>query len=307
MAETAEDAGRKQPVEPYKPTFLCRELDVRSVITVHYFEFDRDYIFTGESHPFWELLYVDKGSVMVDADGERYRLSQGELIFHQPDEFHTVVADGVSAPNLAVISFDCPSPAMDFFREKRLRADETERELLSRLLKEAGAAFSTPLDHPAVTRLSRAASAPFGAEQMVGLLLEELLISLIRRERGERRTARVTSTVRRRSGNELVARIIAYMEDNACGSLSFSDICRFSAQSATNLKTIFKSATGKGVMEYYRQLKIDTAKKMLREGEGNITQIADRLGYASVHYFSRYFKQATGMTPSEYTLSVRSK
>ena len=54
-------------------------------------------------------------------------------------------------------------------------------------------------------------------------------------------------------------------------------------------------------------LKIETAKTMLREGDGNITQIADRLGYASVHYFSRYFKQATGMTPSEYSLSIQAK
>ena len=75
----------------------------------------------------------------------------------------------------------------------------------------------------------------------------------------------------------------------------------------TNLKTIFKSVTGMGVMEYYRGLKIDAAKTLLREGGGNITQIADKLGYTSVNYFSRYFKQATGMTPSEYTQSIQAK
>lgn len=294
-------------MDTYRTTVLRRELDVRGVITVHYFEFARDYLFTGEAHPFWELLYVDKGSVMVDAGGERYHLRHGELIFHQPDEFHTVVADGVNAPNLAVISFDCPSPSMDFFRGRLLHAGEAERELLSRILREAEAAFATPLDNPAVTCLKRADNAPFGSEQMIALLLEELLIGLIRRERGEQHAARITSTVKRRSGNELAARVIAYMEENAGGSLTFSDICRFSAQSATNLKTIFKSVTGMGVMEYYRRLKIEMAKKMLREGEGNVTQIADRLGYASVHYFSRYFKQATGMTPTEYTLSVQMK
>ena len=54
-------------------------------------------------------------------------------------------------------------------------------------------------------------------------------------------------------------------------------------------------------------LKIDTAKQLMREGNYNITQIADYLGYASVHYFSRHFKQVTGMTPSEYTLSIQAK
>ena len=37
----------------------------------------------------------------------------------------------------------------------------------------------------------------------------------------------------------------------------------------------------------------------------NFTQIADSLGYASIHYFSRQFKKITGMTPSEYSSSIQ--
>ena len=294
-------------MEPYRPTRLRRELEITEVVSVHYFEYSSRHVFEGERHPFWEFLYVDKGEVLVTAGKETRRLRRGDLIFHQPDEFHTVAADGVCAPNLAVISFVCASPSMSFFENKVLRVGEVERELLSRILREARGAFSTPLDDPRTACLTRSETAPFGGEQMIGLLLEELLIGLIRRERSGGRPARLTSPVKRRSSNEVVNRVVSYMEDNVCGSLTFADICRYSAQSATNLKTLFKSVTGLGVMEYYRLLKIERAKRMLREGEGNITQVADRLGYASVHYFSRYFKQATGMTPTEYTLSLQLK
>ena len=44
------------------------------------------------------------------------------------------------------------------------------------------------------------------------------------------RPSRLTSPVKRRSGNEVVNRVVAYMEENVCGSLTFSDICRYSAQ-----------------------------------------------------------------------------
>ena len=294
-------------MEPYRPTRLRRELEITEVVSVHYFEYSSRYVFEGERHPFWEFLYVDKGEVLVTAGKETRRLRRGDLIFHQPDEFHTVAADGVCAPNLAVISFVCASPSMSFFVNKVLRVGEVERELLSRILREARGAFSTPLDDPRTACLTRSETPPFGGEQMIGLLLEELLIGLIRRERSGGRPSRLTSPVKRRSSNEVVNRVVSYMEDNVCGSLTFADICRYSAQSATNLKTLFKSVTGLGVMEYYRLLKIERAKRMLREGEGNITQVADRLGYASVHYFSRYFKQATGMTPTEYTLSLQLK
>ncbi len=291
----------------YIATELRKVIDVQSIVTVHYFEYAKNYVFEGERHDFWELLYVDKGEVEVMADEVGYRLKRGEMIFHKPNEFHNVFANGVVAPNLVVVAFVCPSPAMTYFEGKILKAGEDERELLARLVNEARDAFTTPLDDPGTVRMERASSSAFGSEQMIGMLLEQMLIGLVRRGAVRADSVKESSSVKKRSDNDLVRRVIAYMEENVAGNLTFSAVCRFSAQSATNLKTIFKAATGRGVMEYYRWLKIEQAKVLLREGNGNITQIADKLGYASVHYFSRYFKQATGMTPSEYTLSIQSK
>lgn len=289
------------------PTALRRDIAVPAVVTVHYFEYARDYVFEGEKHDFWELLYVDKGEVEVMADDTGYCLKQGEMIFHKPGEFHNVFANGLVAPNLVVVAFVCASPAMAYFEGKVVKAEEVERELLARIVHEARDAFSNPLDDPGSLKMERASSSAFGSEQMIGLLLEQMLIRMVRRGAQRDVAVKTSSSVKRRSDHDLVQRIIAYMQDNACGTLTFSQVCRFSAQSATNLKTIFKSVTGMGVMEYYRGLKIDAAKTLLREGGGNITQIADKLGYTSVNYFSRYFKQATGMTPSEYTQSIQAK
>ena len=58
-------------------------------------------------------------------------------------------------------------------------------------------------------------------------------------------------------------------------------------------------------MEYFSALKIKAARRMIREGRLNMTQIALHLGFQSVHYFSRRFKQFTGMSPSEYAESVK--
>ena len=288
-------------------TTLEQSIPIQKIVTVHYFEYAKDYVFEGERHDFWEILYVDKGEVEVMAGEVGYKLRQGEMIFHKPNEFHNVFANGVVAPNLVVVSFESNAPAMAYFEGKIIAAGEDERALFARIVREARDALSSPLDDPSLTCLERASSHAFGSEQMIGILLEEMLIRLVRRGAEKAQGVKISSSVKLRSDNDLVKRVIAYMEENAAGSLTFSQVCRFSAQSATNLKTIFKSVTGYGVMEYYRMLKIETAKTMLREGDGNITQIADRLGYASVHYFSRYFKQATGMTPSEYSLSIQAK
>lgn len=289
----------------YIPTVLKQDITVDSVVSVHYLEHAKNYAFKGESHDFWELVYVDKGQVYEGAETATYELSQGQMIFRKPNEYHNLLANGTVAPNVVVLSFVSNSPAMAPFGNKVMYATQHQRKLLSQIIHEARQAFSCPLGDPSVMQLTCDEAAPFGSQQMVGLLLEQLLIDIVRGAEPLTERPRVASSVKQRADNEMTERVIRYMEEHLCENLSFATVCVFSAQSATNLKTVFKSVTGMGVMEYYRYLKIERAKQLLREGYGNITQIADRLGYTSVHYFSRHFKQATGMTPREYTQSVQ--
>ncbi|MGL4372980.1 MAG: helix-turn-helix domain-containing protein, partial [Turicibacter sp.] len=80
---------------------------------------------------------------------------------------------------------------------------------------------------------------------------------------------------------------------------------KYTNLSQTHIKVLFKEKVGTGVMENYKSLKVEKAKLMIREDNYNFTQIADKLGYHSIHTFSRNFKKATNMTPSEYARSVR--
>ncbi len=289
----------------YVPTVMRRELSVDAIVTVHYFEHAKDYVFEGEKHDFWELVYVDKGRLEVLSEDQGFELTQGQIIFHKPNEFHNLYANGTVAPNLVIVTFVSHSPAMAFFENKITYITTRQRELLARIIEEGRRAFTGSLGDPYTLQMPRDPDAPFGCEQLINLYLETLLIDMVRNAAPESERPKPSSSIKTRSDNDLVGRIIRYMEEHLSDNLSFSAICQYSAQSATNLKTIFKSVTGQGVMEYYRKLKIDQAKILLRESNGNITQIADDLGYTSVQYFSRHFKQATGMTPREYTLSVQ--
>ncbi|MBQ3132927.1 MAG: helix-turn-helix transcriptional regulator [Clostridia bacterium] len=285
-----------------------RDIQVDYLVTVHYFEYSKDFEFDPERHDFWELVYMDKGEGTVFSDDVRYSLRQGELFIHKPNELHATYANGVVAPNIVIVSFGCDSPVMDFFKSnQRLTVNDAERAILADIVRESQRTFSTPLGDPYTKGLEVAEDAPVGGEQSVVNLLEQLLVRLHRRLNADERDVRLHSSVRLRVENEIVQRIIDYMRENIGNSLSFAQVCHFSAQSSTTLKTMFKSSTGLGVMEYYRLLKIDEAKRMMREGSRNITQIADQLGYTSVHYFSRHFKQVTGMNASEYLLSIQAK
>ena len=81
----------------YIKTTLKREIAIDSIITIHYFEYMKDFVFHGESHDFWEFLYVDQGSVIVQAGENHFRMEAGDIIFHEPNEFHAVRSVGNSS------------------------------------------------------------------------------------------------------------------------------------------------------------------------------------------------------------------
>jgi quercetin dioxygenase-like cupin family protein len=143
----------------YKMTFtktiLKEEFQVDGIITVHYFEFACDYVFKGEAHNFWELVYVDKGELEIMADDKGFKLKQGEMIFHKPNEFHNLWANGKIAPKIIVISFDCKSKAMKFFENKIVLTGDAVKNLLTQIIKESLEAFSTPLNISNTTKLER--------------------------------------------------------------------------------------------------------------------------------------------------------
>lgn len=294
----------------YQFTRLRSAITVERIVTVHYFEYSADYAFPGEAHNFWEFVYVDRGPVTVTAVGETRTLSKDEIIFHRPGEFHTLRSDG-GTPNLVVIAFACGSPAMSFFENKVLRVDPDLRVNLQHIIREAQLAFSSDLNDPQLTRLRRREEPAFGSEQLIRLFLEEFLIELLRRSGSGSHastrhtiTRQFTPTHRDGAGDPAFDLVVDYMERHIGQQLRLEDICRDTLISRSAVQKLFREVTGGGVMDYFTDQKIHYAKLMIRERKMNFTQIAQALGYSSIHYLSRQFRQKTGMTLTEFSRSV---
>ncbi len=274
-------------------------ITVDALYSVHYFEYASGFSFAGESHPFWEILYVDKGSVHVTAGDHQIELTAGQMIFHPPGEFHALAASCGTAPDLVVVGFSALGDAMNTLWSQIATVGSEERALMGRIVEESSAAFSSPLNDPTTAALIRRENAPFGAEQRITAALEELLIRLVRQQLGAPESASVTSE------DQWLASITEYLCARLDRPLTIEQICHDNLIGRSQLQKRFHDQTGGGVMSYFAKLKIQMARRLIREGNLNVTQIATRLGYQSVHYFSRHFKQHTGMSPSQYAKSVK--
>ena len=290
---------------------LKDSLHVSQIYSIHYFEYMNNFSFPGESHNFWELLYIDKGEAIITAGKSSFILKKGDIIFHEPNEFHNVEANGVIAPNLIVISFSCPNSAMQFFKKKQFKIDETERNLLADIIIEAKHCLDCRLDDPYLPNPPMKEEELFGAEQMIRLHLEHFLIHLYRRYTSpialqkNDANAQLQKITKSKSDAEIFNRVLDYLNQKICTQVSIEEICKNNMVGRSQLQKIFKAQTGLGIIEYFSNLKIETAKELIRTNRMNFTQISEYLGYSSIHYFSRQFKKITGMTPSEYASSIK--
>lgn len=294
---------------PYVKTVLKKEIEIDSIVTIHYFEYMKDFVFNGESHDFWEFLYVDKGTVIVQAGEKELQLRTGDIVFHEPNEFHAIRAIGNAAPNLIAVSFSTKSPAISFFCKKCYTLSQEERALLSHLIKAAKDTFATPMNLPSVEQVSIRENAPFGSSQCILLYLELFLItvqknhvSCVNLTQTKIFTVMDTSNSYKKNRME---ESIQYMQLHICEPLTLTSICIALSVSRSTLQSLFHEEMNCGVIEYFNHLKIDRAKEIIRDGTMNFTEISYFLSYSSVQYFSKQFKKFTGMSPMEYATSIK--
>lgn len=287
-----------------KPNYTAQRLtnfiSINKIVTVHHYEFSKDFHFDGESHNFWEMVYVDKGQVKISADSREFYLKQGQITFHKPNEFHAISADGTNTADVFVISFVSKSSSMSFFKSKIINLPDKLKAKMFSLIQESMDSFES-IDL-SCQELKGKSNVPIGGQQMIRIHLEELLIMLIRQENSDEKPAFFPT--KESMENHLVEHMIKLINENVYNRITVNDLCESMNYSRAYLAKIFKSSTTLSIGEYITNAKIKEAKKLIRKNKYTFVQISDMLQFDNQHYFSRVFKKVTNFTPSQYKNSV---
>lgn len=289
----------------YYRTTLKTDIQITGIYSIHYFEYSKDFSFSGETHDFWEFVYVDKGAIHIQADETLHTLTKGEIVFHRPNEFHALKADGKLAPNLVIISFESKSKALFWFEKRVCRIANEQKNLLARILQEAKNAFSSDFSNPMLPELERKDNQLFGSEQLLRNYLTEFLIGVFRTTEHLTNSQKIAAPVKEISRDQAFKAVVQYFHDHIAEIPDYHTLCHETGFSSTYLQNVFKEKTGRSVMEYAKLVRIEHVKEAIREGKHTFSQISEQLGFSSLPYLSRLFKQRTGMTMSEYASSVK--
>lgn len=278
-----------------------KKIEVTRIANIHYFEFTRKYQTFKDNHAFRELVYVDTGLINVEAENYSGTLRENMLIIHKTGEVHSLTCPENSAPNVIIIGFECMAEELDNFSKAPVILSEEQQKILTEVIKEGRTVFKAPYDIPNLKDMKKRKDYPFGADQMIKLKLEMLLIELVRSRETDK------SGIDSESFDPKTHEIYNYVKKNFREKISLDELCFLFGTNKTTLCSSFKKAYGDTVIGFINYLKIKEAKKLMREGNYNLTEISNMLGFSSVHYFSRMFKKRQNVSPSEYIRTIKSR
>jgi AraC-like DNA-binding protein len=91
-----------------------------------------------------------------------------------------------------------------------------------------------------------------------------------------------------------------YIKKNLGCHLRLSDIAQAMCISSNHLNMIFKAQTGKTIIQYHEECRLNAARELISQTKTNINEISASLGYYDQYHFSKAFKKAFGLSPSAY-------
>ena len=107
------------------------------------------------------------------------------------------------------------------------------------------------------------------------------------------------------SENELVNRIMKYIQRNFYNPIKNEDIARACSCSVSTLCHLFKKYMSVSVRSYIIDLRMAYAKELLEKSNLSVTATAHKSGFSDYNYFAVCFKRRTGSSPLQYRRSLR--
>lgn len=260
------------------------------------------------THDFIEIVYVYDGKGYHIYNDVTYPVSKGELYiinsrtphcFYPTDKSnseHLVVYNLCFLPEF-ISSINIHLPILveltDIMLYKSLYPDEI---IYSPDLKLSGS-MRTEIEQLYEKMYLEFTSKGINYVELLRLSLCELLLK-IHRFYQQNHASPESAVIKYR--HQLIPDCIQYLRENYSKKVTIEELSNNFFLSKSYLSSLFKKATGSGVVEYLQHIRIERACELLTNTTLSITEISIQVGYTDYRFFNKSFKKITGVTAHEY-------
>lgn len=270
---------RRLPIDIKKNAEIAPCFRFTLLRTVWNFNWDDSFVFNGETHISWEIVYVASGCVCVTEDEKLYNLREGDMIIHAPMEFHTIQSAENTTPNVYVITSIVEGELPQNLTEGVFALTHTEqkeyKEIFGRVFEFFNSDERSALDGQECTDA-----------------LSAFLIKINRNHTAEPKLLLSHSAMEYK-------RIILSMVEHVFDNCTLEELAALNKTSVSNIKALFKKHGGTSPMLHYSRLRCTEAIKLMSEGY-SAAETANMLNFSSPNYFNTFFKRMTGKPPASF-------
>lgn len=267
---------------------ILPQVRVREILGYYYSIRDSGYCFEGESHSYYELTYVDRGTLSTEIDGTSYTLKERELIIYGPGQFHKqFIKEGSSCSYITVLfELDSTENHFEFLLDKVFPYTKKIHTLVKTFVNESSSLV------------------PY-MDSLLLCLFQEIIIRLLQSEFiAEEHDKKPVTDARQHYHDELLEKILTYIDETIYEPITVGEICQKFSMSRSSLQILFNENLNQTPKKYINELKLEKSRQLISEGRYTISEIALMLGFNSIHYFSRAFTQKYNMAPTEYSKTL---
>ena len=228
--------------------------------------------YSRHAHPYLELLYFTEGGGGIDVSGQRLCAGILDTIVYPAGWEHQEQASAARKREIICLWIELPELQL----EKPIQIRDHDN-LFGRLF----------------SYLYREASRPDASEYVLEYGMKLLLTELLRCD------AHQTGTPER------LQLVMQYLQVNYAKPITLSQLAALEHVSVSYLSRQFRRYTGKTVITYLNELRVQAAQALLIQTDEPVETIAERAGFESPKYFSRIFRAKMGISPKSYRAQMR--
>jgi AraC-like DNA-binding protein len=278
-----------------------KTFDVSGFVSAFSFAYKPSFEPCWEKYDFSQIFLVLSGTGIYTTEQGSYPIRPGMMIY-RPAGKRSIYEWTTENVSFALISFVCHSEAMQVLERPPFTLYEEESATLLDVMRTGARICEGIHGEGALMGMRLKKGVPDVVLSFIYASLERFLSMIYCRLSGitllQDETAKVAPFMKQ---TQLVEDVKRYLAEHLSEQLTLAALCQHFWVSPTALMKKFRAETGKGVMEYFTDLKISEAKRRIAKSAASFTEIAAALGFSSVAYFSKVFKAKTGMTPTEYS------
>ncbi|MGI5960070.1 MAG: AraC family transcriptional regulator [Massiliimalia sp.] len=249
----------------------------------------------------YELIYIQKGSWKLTFLEQTRICGPGDVLLFCPGQRHTLESqEDVLQPHIHFdLVWDQNSPAVPIsFRDlpefspaerKLIRPNLLESQLLhSPILKISDLTRFEQLFFDVIDHYQKLPVDSLALKAKTLLLLNELFEDNLS-----------PSPPSQPASHSLLSSVKNYIDQNCAAVITLDHLAAFFHYNKYYIAKQFQRQYGYSPIAYYHHQKINRAKELLKAGI-SVSQVSDTLSFSSIYAFSRFFKQQTGQSPTQY-------